>query len=230
MKAAILEELAAARAMKRPVVLATVLSTGEQILLDPLGEAGKRGGEALWAAARTAADRDESTVVQDDGNREVFLHVFNPPLRMAIVGAVHIAQFLAPLARAIGFDVTVIDPRGAFATAGRFPEAALVHEWPDVALERLAPGRRTAIVALTHDPKLDEPARVAALRSPAFYVGALGSRKTQERRAERLRESGIGDDDLGRIAAPIGLDIGARGPAEIAVSIIAQVIERLRKA
>ena len=228
MKAAVLAELAAARATKRPVVLATVLSTGEQVLIDPLGEAENESRDSLWAAARAAADRDESAVVQDR-NREIFLHVFNPPLRMAIVGAVHIAQVLAPLARATGFEVTVSDPRGAFAAAERFPEVSLVHDWPDVALERLAPDRRTAIVVLTHDPKLDDPALGAALRSPAFYVGALGSRRTQERRAERLRERGIGDGDLGRIAGPIGLDIGARGPAEIAVSIIAQVIERLRK-
>ncbi|MGH7821288.1 MAG: XdhC family protein, partial [Candidatus Binatia bacterium] len=212
-----------------PIVLATILSTGEQVLLDPSGEQGKAGDDGLPAAARAAADRDESVIVRD-GDREVFLHVFNPPLRMAIVGAVHIAQVLAPLARATGFDVTVIDPRRTFATAGRFPDVALVHEWPDLALERLGPDRRTAVVALTHDPKLDEPALVAALRSPAFYVGALGSRQTQARRTERLREKGIGDGDLGRIAAPIGLAIGARGPAEIAVSIIAQVIERLRKA
>jgi xanthine dehydrogenase accessory factor len=214
MKRELLEELLAARAEKRPVVLATRLDGGEQRLLGPDDP----------AAARALAD-DESRV--EDG---VFLHVFNPPLRMVLVGAVHIAQALAQMAATAGFEVTIVDPRRAFATADRFPGVTLVTVWPGPALEALRPDRRTAVVTLTHDPKLDDPALAAALRSPAFYVGALGSKKTHGARLGRLAADGFDDAALARIHGPVGLGIGARSTAEIAVSILAQVVQVLRVA
>jgi xanthine dehydrogenase accessory factor len=162
-----------------------------------------------------------------DGER--FVWVSNPPLRLAVVGAVHIAQPLAEMARIAGYDVTLIDPREAFASAARFPGQRLVHDWPDAALAAHGLDHRTAVVTLTHDPKLDDPALVAALRSPVFYIGALGSSRTHGKRAERLKEAGLGEDEVARIDAPIGLDIGARSPAEIAVAIMAEMTERLRR-
>jgi xanthine dehydrogenase accessory factor len=148
---------------------------------------------------------------------------------MIVVGAVHIAQPLAAMAALAEYAVTIVDPRQAFATQERFPGVALVGDWPDAALRALAPDARTAVVALTHDPKLDDPALAAALRSPAFYVGALGSRKTHAARIERMRAHGFSDAELTRIHAPVGLDLGARSPAEIAVSILAEVTQRLRQ-
>ncbi len=140
-----------------------------------------------------------------------------------IVGAVHIAQSLAPMAAMAGFDVTVVDPRRAFATADRFPGVKLRHDWPDEAMAELVPDVRTAVVTLTHDPKLDDPALIAALRAPVFYIGALGSRKTHAGRLKRLAEAGFGEADFARIHGPAGLDIGAKSPAEIAVSVLAQL-------
>lgn len=218
MKRATLDALLAAQAAGRPVVLATELASGAQRLL----EAG--GGDA----AREALRRDECVTLEEDGARWFFAP-FNPPLRLLIVGAVHIAQPLAAMAALAGWAVTIVDPRQAFATAERFPGVALVDEWPDRALETFAPDARTAVVTLTHDPKLDDPALAAALRSPAFYVGALGSRKTHAARLGRLRAAGLAEDLLARLHAPVGLAIGARSPAEIAVSILAQITERLRK-
>jgi xanthine dehydrogenase accessory factor len=217
-KRATLERLLGERRAQRPVVLATDLATGEQRLLDP----------AASDAAREALRRDEC-LHHEEGGRRWFLQPWNAPLRMIVVGAVHIAQPLAAMASLAGYAVTIVDPRQAFATAERFPSVALDGDWPDEALRRLAPDARTAVVALTHDPKLDDPALAVALRSPAFYVGALGSRKTHAARLERLRASGVEEARLGRIHAPVGLAIGARSPAEIAVSILAQVTERLRK-
>ena len=159
-----------------------------------------------------------------------FVRTYEPAPRLLVVGAVHISQSLAPLARTLGFAVTFIDPRPAYAAPERFPGEAFVTDWPDEALERLAPDRRTAIVALTHDPKLDDPALAAALRSEAFYIAALGSRKSQAARLERLAALGFGDDELARIHGPAGLDIKAAGPAEIAVSIAAEMIAVLRGA
>jgi xanthine dehydrogenase accessory factor len=217
-KRATLDRLLADHRAQRPVVLATDLATGEQRLLDP----------AASDAAREALRRDEC-LHHEEGGRRWFLQPWNAPLRMIVVGAVHIAQPLAAMASLAGYAVTIVDPRQAFATAERFPSVALDGDWPDEALRRLAPDARTAVVALTHDPKLDDPALGVALRSPAFYVGALGSRKTHAARLERLRASGVEEARLGRIHAPVGLAIGARSPAEIAVSILAQVTERLRK-
>jgi xanthine dehydrogenase accessory factor len=217
-KRATLERLLADVAAGRPVVLATELATGEQRILAP--------GES--DAARDALRRD-ACVQHEEGGRRWFLQPWSPPLRMVVVGAVHIAQPLAAMAALAGYAVTIVDPRQAFATAARFPGVALDGGWPDEALRRLAPDARTAVVALTHDPKLDDPALAVALRSPAFYVGALGSRKTHANRLERLRAHGVEDALLAKIHAPVGLAIGARSPAEIAVSILAQVTERLRK-
>jgi xanthine dehydrogenase accessory factor len=226
MRADILHQLLADREAKRPVVLASDLETGEGELIYP-GENGADGG--LREAAEAAARADKSRVVEHEGRR-LFLNVHNPPLRLIIVGAVHIAQPLSRIAALAGYDVTVVDPRGAFATSERFPATALMHEWPDDAMRALAPDRRTAVVTLTHDPKLDDPALLVVLRSPAFYVGCLGSTRTHAKRKERLAEEGLGEAEMARIHGPIGLDIGAKSPAEIAVAIVAEVTECLRRA
>ncbi|PJK31396.1 XdhC family protein [Minwuia thermotolerans] len=219
----ILRELLADRDAKRSVVLATVLESGAQRLIRPGGD------DPLQAEAEAAIRADKpATVETDDG--QVFLNVFNPPLRMIIVGAVHIAQFLAPMAQMTGYAVTIIDPRQAWATPERFPDIRIVDEWPDDAMAELKPDHRTAIVTLTHDPKLDDPALQAALRSEAFYVGSLGSKRTHAKRVQRLEGAGYSKAEIGRIHAPVGLDIGAKSPAEIAVSVMAQVTAALRGA
>jgi xanthine dehydrogenase accessory factor len=212
-------------AVKRPVVLVTELASGQSRLVHPF-EADP--GDPLAAAARQAAERDQSRTVETPGG-EVFLRVFNPPIRVVVVGAVHVAQAFAPMCKLAGYDVLVVDPRRSFATGERFQGAELSTEWPDEALARVGVDRRTAVVTMTHDPKIDDPALVAALRSPAFYVGALGSKKTQAARRERLREAGFGDADLDRIHGPVGLPLGAVSPGEIAVSILAQLVGRLRQ-
>lgn len=174
-------------------------------------------------AARFRGDRSG---FEEDG--QSFVAVYNPPLRMAVVGAVHIAQFLVPMARMAGYDLFVVDPREAFASAARFPETALSHDWPDEALERWGLDARTAVVTLTHDPKIDYPAIRAALASDCFYLGCLGSTRTHAKRVERLREAGVSEADIARVHAPVGLNIGAKSPAEIAVAVLAQVVEVLR--
>jgi xanthine dehydrogenase accessory factor len=219
-----LAELKRARDAKRAVVLATDLVTGESRVVFP----DDGGTDALTAAARTSARRDESAGVVLDG-KSLFLTVFNPPLDLAIIGAVHIAQPLARIGALADYAVRVIDPRTAFATAERFPGVSLSHDWPDEALASQPLTARSAIVALTHDPKLDDPALAAALKSPAFYIGALGSRTTHARRLERLQMQGFAEADLARIHGPIGLDIGARSPAEIAVAILGEMTTILRK-
>jgi len=156
------------------------------------------------------------------------LHVFNPPLRMILIGAVHISQPLARMAALAGYEVVVVDPRRAFASAARFPGVEVRIDWPDEALEDLAPNLRTAVVTLTHDPKLDDPALHVALRSDAFYIGSLGSKKTHRTRVERLTEAGFDEKTIGRILGPVGLSIGATSPAEIAVAILAQITDVLR--
>lgn len=225
MKRDTLHALNAARLDGRPIVLATALDTGEEHLIDPT----LAPKTPLDAAAREAALKDKSSGADIDG-RGWFLNVFNPPLQMYVVGAVHIAQPLSRMAALSGFNVTVIDPRTAFATSERFPGLKLITEWPDEALANIALDMRSAVVTLTHDPKLDDPALAAALRSPAFYVGALGSKKTHAARLGRLKEMGFDDTAVARIHGPVGLDIEAQTPAEIAVSILAQVIARLRGA
>lgn len=224
MKAALLEQILRDRRDKRAVVLATTLPTGEERLVYPH----EAGGDALADEARKAAARDTCVTVEHAG-ATVFLQPFNPPLRLVLVGAVHIAQPLSQMAALAGFDVIVVDPRAAFSTEARFPGVTRLTSWPDKAMEELRLDRRTAVVTLTHDPKLDDPALEVALRSEAFYVGCLGSGKTHGARVERLRKRGFGDAEIGRIFGPVGLRIGARSPAEIAVSVLAQIVEQLRK-
>lgn len=228
MTPAVLSAVLADLAAKRAVVLAVDLGTGEARLVHP-AEPEPGLDPALVAAARDALARDESGK-RSLGGATWFLRVYNPPVRVIVVGAVHIAQSLASMVQLAGYEVIVVDPRRAFATPARFGTVPLVHEWPEEALERLRLDRRTALVTMTHDPKIDDPALVAALRSQAFYVGALGSRKTHAARRERLRALGFADADLARIHGPVGLPIGARSTGEIAVSILSQVVAALRGA
>jgi len=162
------------------------------------------------------------------GGKKLFLNVYAPTAKLVIVGAVHISQALAPLARSLGYDVTVVDPRTAFASPERFPDIPLVAEWPDTALPPLNVDHYTAFVAVTHDPKIDDPALLHAFERDCFYIGALGSRKTHAKRGDRLRAQGAKDSDIARIHAPIGLAIGAVSPSEIAVSIMAEITAVLR--
>jgi xanthine dehydrogenase accessory factor len=224
MKDATLQQVLADQAAKRTVVLATDLANGDERLIYPH----EPGNDPLMSAAQDAARLDTSGVVESDGAK-VFLNVYNPPLRLIIVGAVHIAQPLARMAAMTGYDVTVVDPRAAFASAERFPDVTVMTEWPDDAMTALAPNARTAIVTLTHDPKIDDPALEVALRAPVFYIGALGSKKTHSARLQRLGEAGFSDVELARICGPIGLAIGAKSPAEIAVAVLAQITEQLRQ-
>ncbi|MDT7951300.1 MAG: XdhC family protein [Acetobacteraceae bacterium] len=219
----LLARLQEARAAGRPVVLATRLPAGDQLLLpsDP-------APDALLAAAQTVLRQDKSAVAEIDG-QSWFLHAYNPPLRLVVVGAVHIAQALVPMAAQLGFGITVVDPRRAFATDERFPGITVSTEWPDEAMDALRPDTRTAVVTLTHDPKLDDPALDRALKSDAFYIGALGSRRTHAKRLDRLREMGHGDEAMARIRGPVGLDIAAVTAPEIALSILAQVVEVRRR-
>lgn len=229
MKAEIREHLQTARSARRPVALVTDLASGEQALLDGGSVAGglMLVGETL-AEAKRLLERDTSKAIEIGGQR-FFVHVYNPPSRLIVVGAVHIAQALAPMAAFMGYAVTIVDPRRSFATDARFPTVTLSDDWPDEAMEKLAPDRRTAVVTLTHDPKLDDPALAVALRSPAFYIGALGSRKTHASRLVRLAKLGLSEAELNRIRGPVGLAIGAITPAEIAVSILGQITEVRRK-
>ncbi|MEJ1975224.1 MAG: XdhC family protein [Acetobacteraceae bacterium] len=217
MTPALLAALQEARAAKRPVVLATRLPEGDQMLLpDP-------AYPALSEAANRALAAERSITQEVDG-ATWFLHAYNPPARIVIVGAVHIAQALVPLAAQLAYGVIVADPRRAFATDERFPNVSVSTDWPDEAMDALRPDSRTAVVTLTHDPKLDDPALDRALKSDAFYIGALGSRRTHASRLERLRALGHGDDALARIRGPVGLDIGAVTAPEIALSILAQIV------
>ena len=216
--------LAAARAAKQPVVLATRLPDGAQILL-PAPDA----PPALATAAVRALDRDESGTVAL-GEETWFLQAHNPPQRLIVVGAVHIAQALVPMAAQLGLAVVVVDPRRAFATDERFPNVTVRTDWPDEALDALRPDARTAVITLTHDPKLDDPALDRALRSPAFYIGSLGSRKTHAARLARLRDLGHDDAAMARIRGPVGLALGAVTAPEIALSIIAEFVAVRRHA
>ena len=225
MKAAILDKLQAARASKTPVALATNLRSGQQLLIYASGTDGDLCLDMdMVVAAGDALKRDEHLRFRTPAG-EVFVQVFNPAPRLLIVGAVHIAEPLARMGELAGYGVTVIDPRRGFAESQKFEGFAVMGEWPDEAMSTLKPDSRTAVVTLTHDPKLDDPALAAALRSSAFYIGALGSRKTHAARLERLKEAGFSDDELARIHGPVGLDIGALSPAEIAVSIVGQITQ-----
>jgi xanthine dehydrogenase accessory factor len=200
------------------VALVTDLGSGEQSLAHAPGDLGQELESALAEAFRC----DRSITAAGSGD-EVFINVFNPIVRLVIVGAVHVAQPLVPMAQALGYEVVVVDPRTAFATEERFGDVRVLREWPDEALAKIGLDSSTALIALTHDPKIDDPALKIALASEAFYVGALGSRKTHAKRVERLLASGVAAAEIERIHAPIGLNIGAEGVAEIAVSIIAEI-------
>jgi xanthine dehydrogenase accessory factor len=223
----LLTHLNEARAAKRRVCLVRYLDdAGEALVVDGAAVMGEVPPDVAEAVA-TALRRDQS-MATDTSRGRTFVQVFNPPLRLIVIGAVHIAQALAPVASLAGYHVTVVDPRRAFATDSRFPDVAMSGDWPDEALTALAPDRRTAVVALTHDPKLDDPGLDVALRSEAFYVAALGSRRTHAGRLERLKELGHDTATLARIHGPAGLDIGAVSPAEIAISVMAEMTRTLR--
>lgn len=223
MKLATLAEINRERAARRPVIVVTDIANGEQRIV----KAADLAGDPLHAELDRHLRMGKSGTVEI-GGRKLFLNVYAPTARLVIVGAVHISQALAPLARSLGYDVTVVDPRTAFASPERFPDVPLIAEWPDVALPPLDVDRYTAFVALTHDPKIDDPALLHALGRDCFYIGALGSPKTHERRTERLKAQGASDAGLARIHAPIGLEIGAISPSEIAVAIMAEITAQLR--
>jgi xanthine dehydrogenase accessory factor len=230
MKRALLDAVLKARAASRPVAIVSNLDSGEQALVYPDAVEGSLAlPEAAVAAARKAIADDRSGRIWADvaGNAPLFVQVSNPAKRLIVVGAVHIAQPLVVMAQTAGYAVTIVDPRGAFATKDRFPGVVLSEDWPDDALTALAIDARTAVVTLTHDPKLDDPALMVALKSPAFYVGSLGSTRTHAKRVDRLKEAGLSDAEIGRIQAPVGLNIGAKSPAEIAISILGQITQVL---
>ncbi len=224
MRSKTLEMLATLAQEKQPTARVVRISDGRETLVRPDRVDGDLDAASdVITAAREALRSDRSGIVPH-GNERYFIHVLNPPRRMIIVGAVHISQPLVAMAREAGFDVTVIDPRGAFATVERFPDVTLMDDWPDDAMGALKLDTRTAVVTLTHDPKIDDPALAAAMHSSAFYIGALGSRKTHASRLIRLRDRGFDSRKLDRIHGPIGLNLGGRAPAEIAVSILAEVL------
>jgi len=225
----ILDRLLEARAAKRPAAHLRWLEHGDEALV-VAGEVlvGAPLPQPVLDAVRSAHRRDKGTTIETERG-PLFIQVFNPPLRLIVVGAVHIAQTLVPMASLAGYDVTVIDPRRAFASDARFPGVDVRQDWPDEALEELEPDARTAVVTLTHDPKLDDPALDLALRSEAFYIAALGSKRTHAARLERLAGLGHEAAALGRIHGPAGLSIGAVSPAEIALSVMAEMTRVLRQ-
>ncbi|MDP2242199.1 MAG: XdhC family protein [Burkholderiales bacterium] len=229
MKRDYLQQILAAQVQKRPIAVATRLADGAQSICDGATCAGEveLSADQLAEAHKLLVAGRSAALATSKG--EIFLRSYTPPAKMVVIGAVHIAQYLVPMAALAGFEVIVIDPRQAFATAARFPGVTLITEWPGPALKKVGLDDRTAVVTLTHDPKLDDPALVAALQSPVFYIGALGSTRTHAKRIERLREHGLAEL-APRIHAPVGLDLGGRAAAEIAVSVLAQVIqERYRR-
>ena len=231
MKLTLVQQMLQARQNKQPFALLTWLDNGRECLLrlDASRDTGGADLPADFVAQIRQAILDDNSGLLETENGRVFVHVFQPPLRLLIVGAVHIAQALIPVARLLGYQITLIDPRQAWAAESRFAGVSISTQWPDEALLELAPDTRTAIVTLSHDPKLDDPALKVALDSPAFYIGALGSRRTHATRLQRLQESGLEQAALARIHAPIGLDIGAKSPAEIALSIMAELTQTLRR-
>jgi xanthine dehydrogenase accessory factor len=221
----ILKSLNEERAARRAAIVVTDSANGAQRLVKAADAARDPLKETLEKHLRSG-----KSGMAETAQGKVFLTVHAPANRMVITGAVHISQALAPIARLVGYDVTIVDPRTAFASIERFPDVKVITEWPDMALPPLGIDRYTAFVALTHDPKIDDPALTHALARDCFYIGALGSKKTHARRVERLKAQGIKDADIARIHAPIGLDIGAVSPAEIAVSIMGEITSRLRQA
>ena len=225
MKHDVLRQIEEARARGHAFATVTDIQNGAQSMVRQHDQFGELNIDTVRLAdIRSRIGADQSGVL-DNG---WFVRVYVPPARMVIVGAVHIAQVLAPMAKLAGFDVAVIDPREAFVRSGHLGDVQAIVEWPDDGMKQVKPDMRTAVITLTHDPKLDDPALAAALRSDAFYIGALGSRKTHAKRLERLTALGFTAEDTARIHGPVGLDINALTPAEIAVSIMAQVIEKLR--
>lgn len=225
MDASLLSALNEARAARRAAILVTELASGAQRLVDEDGAAGDALATELLDRFRTG----KSGMVESAGG-SVFLNVQMPPVKVVVIGAVHVSQALAPMAALAGLAVTIVDPRTAFATPERFPDVPVLAEWPDDAIPKTGGlDRYTAVACLTHDPKIDDPALMAALRAECFYIGALGSRRTHAKRVERLEAAGFGAETVARIHAPIGLDIGAVSPAEIAVSILAEIIAELRR-
>jgi len=219
----ILKALNAERAARRAAVVVTYQESGAQRLVTQDKVAADPLKDVLEAHLRSG-----KSGVEETSEGKVFLTVHVPPTRLVVIGAVHISQALAPIAALLGYDVTVVDPRTAFASPERFPGVKVLAEWPDTALPPLGVDRYTAFVALTHDPKIDDPALSHALERDCFYIGALGSRKTHGRRIERLKQQGASDEKLARIHAPIGLPIGAISPPEIAVAIMGEITSRLR--
>lgn len=225
MKLDVLAALNTERKARRACVLVTELASGRQRLV----RADELAGDPLHGQLATALRQGKSASIAAE-DTACFLTVQVPPMRVIICGAVHVSQAMVPMARLLGLDIAILDPRTAFATPERFPDVRLVADWPDKALTELGGlDRYTALVALTHDPKIDDPALVAALQAECLYVGALGSRKTHAKRLERLREAGFDDAQLQRIHAPVGLDIGAVSPAEIALAILAEIIAVMRR-
>jgi len=220
----LLESLNAERVARRAAIVVTNVASGQQWLV----KAADIAKDPLKAVLSEHL-RSGRSGMEDAGEGRVFLTVYVPAPQLVITGAVHISQVLAPIAKLLGYDVTIVDPRTAFASVERFPEVRVIAEWPDQALPPLGIDHYTAFVALTHDPKIDDPALIHALSRDCFYIGALGSRKTHSHRVDRLKRQGLIEADISRIHAPIGLDIGAVSPAEIAVAIMAQITERLRE-
>ena len=224
MKLEILKTLNAERAARRAAVVVTNVATGKQRLV----KAAEVARDPLKEEIEKHIRRGKSGMVEMPAGK-AFLTVHVPPPQLVITGAVHISQALAPIARLLGYDVTIVDPRTAFASIERFPDVKVIAEWPDIALPPLGIDRYTAFVALTHDPKIDDPALTHALARDCFYIGALGSKKTHARRIERLKAQGLSDGTLARIHAPIGLAIGAVSPSEIAVAIMGEITAELRQ-
>jgi xanthine dehydrogenase accessory factor len=221
----ILNALNEERAARRNVIVVTNQDSGAQRLV----KAAEIGGDPLKGVLEKHI-RSAKSGIEETPEGKVFLTVHVPSPKLVITGAVHISQALAPMGQLLGYDVTIVDPRTAFASIERFPDVRVIAEWPDVALPPLGIDHYTAFVALTHDPKIDDPGLALALKSDCFYIGALGSRKTHARRVERLKaERGFTDNDIGRIHSPIGLDIGSVSPAEIAVAIIGEITPALRQ-
>ena len=226
MKREMLERLVTARRKNQSVVLLRGLTSGCQVLIDDMGTYGDTADvpDELLQRAREALRRDGAVTVELAEERYL-LQIFSSPPRLIIIGAVHIAQALIPMARIAGYKVTLIDPRTAFASSERFPDTDISDEWPEKVMPGLSLDGRTAVITLSHDAKIDEPALKAALESEAFYIGALGSKKNHAKRLKRLAEHGFSDATLARIAGPIGLPLGGRSPAEIAIAILAQIIQ-----
>ena len=229
MKGRFLDAVIAAGRDHRSVALATELKSGHQLLLDGERAEGELALDDGALARMREALRADRNMTLDTPTGRVFVEVFSPPRRCFVVGAVHIAQPLVQMLSLADYQPIIVDPRESFATEARFPGLELSTEWPDEALERLQPDHRSAVVTLTHDPKLDDPALAVALRSECFYIGALGSKRTHAARCQRLVEMGFTAAELARIHGPIGLPIGAVSPAEIAVSILAQMTQILRR-